>query len=482
MLAWLHAVIPYVLPLALAATVTETGYVDARVTAAHDADAPLTSTADAPRLQLLAEGNLQLKVQATEAWQAFADVSLLYAQGGFYAAAGHDVADHDVPSARPSAAVSELYVAFKPSERLHLLLGKKRLTWGPGLLATVVDLLDPPRDPTDPTSQRSGAWLAQAELPAEKWTLTLVAAGAVRRQYAGLPTALVYDSAYPTAEAAQGAALDLRDSQPHFALLARAYALVANTDLNVIGAFTNGYGDGLLHRFHLGATASHAVGAFELHGEVEVHRGSGRLVVDPGCAASAAALAACVAAHRLPATQPYLDDGAVYAQALAGVRYQAESNGLVSVEYLFHGDGLSSAAFAREAQLLGSASALVARQPALAPALSSLLGQSSDAGVPQKFAFSALRRHYLLVSVSQPQIRDDFTLGLTALVSLEDLGSQLAPSLQWSAREWLTLTLAVYAPVAGPVGLATKSGGRPVFEYGLQPQDLRALVAARAFF
>lgn len=59
--------------------------------------------------------------------------------------------------------LSEAYLDAPLQDGFRLLLGKKRIVWGAGLAFNPTDVLNPPKDPTDPTFQRAGAWLAQAE-------------------------------------------------------------------------------------------------------------------------------------------------------------------------------------------------------------------------------------------------------------------------------------------------------------------------------
>src|SRR5690606_28637825 len=92
--------------------------------------------------------------------------------------------------------------------------------------------------------------------------------------------------------------------------------------------------------------------------------------------------------------------------------------------------------------------------------LESMLGRGSvDPGSPQKLAFDPLRRHYLFANYQKPQVADDFTLGASVLLSLADLSGMVIPSVSWSAREWLTLSASVYAPLPAPEVLKTEVRG-----------------------
>jgi hypothetical protein len=75
--------------------------------------------------------------------------------------------------------------------QLNVVLGKKRIVWGAGLAFNPTDLLNPRRDPTDPTFQRAGAWVAQLEAPFETMTFSLLFAPTVLESMSGIPAAFM---------------------------------------------------------------------------------------------------------------------------------------------------------------------------------------------------------------------------------------------------------------------------------------------------
>ena len=106
-----------------------------------------------------------------------------------------------------------------------------------------MDLLNPPKDPTDPSLQRAGAWLARVELPTERFTVSLVAAARVLEEYGGVPSRLAVYPSYDPRD----------DGQVHVAGAARIYALVADTDVNVEYVFTNLYNDAFRNKSRVGS-------------------------------------------------------------------------------------------------------------------------------------------------------------------------------------------------------------------------------------
>lgn len=471
-------------------TATTTGYVDTRFSWARVASAGLVPASGVPTLSNLSEGNMQVKLRYGEALSVGTDVSLYWQWAGRFQgvdAEGRTVAmePQDSPLYRPSTVVSELFAAWEASPHLHLTLGKKRVVWGSGLAVNPTDLLNPPKDPTDPAQQRAGAWLARVELPFERFTFSLVGAARATRQYSGLPTALLTYPAHPTSEAAAGQVPDDRDDEAHYAAAARLYALVADTDVTLTYHFTHLYNDAFRHKSRVGLSLSRVFGATEVHLEALSQTGSSRLYGEPLCAMSVEALAGCTATQRAPAVRSRLEDGKWRPRVLVGARYLFEDSATLSAEYYFNGEGYHSEEFADYVGLLNTVRRLQAVDPRQAAAVARALdatGASADPGAPRKFSFEPLRRHYLFISYSKPQVTDDFVLGASLVLNLADLSGQLSPQVSWSAREWLTLTASGFIPLPGVQSLATQVHGVPIPEGELAATDWRALLSARLFF
>lgn len=441
-----------------ASWVTTTGYVDSRTTAAA------TQFNGAPGLTELFEGNVQLKLAPHEKVTFFSDASLFWQQAWLIHGG-----EKDISTSRPAAVVSEAYVDLPLQEHFRLLLGKKRLVWGSGLSFNPTDALNPPKDPTDPTSQRAGAWLAEAEWGFERAALSLVFATRATRQYAGLPTALMYSPDLPTAEVARGIAADERDNDAHYAFSGRLYLLLADIDINFIYAFTNLYTDAFQNKSKFGLSVSRVFGSWEVHAEAMLYNGSSRPWVPPECAD---APMSCIVAQRPLISRPHLDASWLNARALAGARYQFEDGALFAVEYFFNGEGQNASGFQSLAQLVVTHPLLV--QQALAG--------SVDPGTPQKFTLEALRRHYLVLQASKPQLWDDWTLSVFALIGLEDLSMQWVPQVQWMPQDWLQLALSAYIPVAGLSRAGVNIAGVDYGQFTLSPFQTRVMLQARAYF
>lgn len=423
--------------------VQTTGYVDSRTTGAW------TQLDGTPGLTELVEGNVQLKLTPHEKVKLVTDTSLFW-QGAWLIQGG----ERELPNYRPTVVVSELYADLPLQEHFRLLVGKKRIVWGAGLAFNPTDVLNPPKDPTDPTFQRAGAWLAEAEWGFEKVALSLVGAARATQQFAGLPTALVYDKS---------------DGADHWAFTARLYVLLADIDLNFIYAFTNQYNDAFTNKSRAGLSFSRVFGALEVHGEALLYSGSARVTVNPTCVSNPGR---CVVTGVPLAERKDLDASYLNAQALIGARWQFDGGAFVSAEYYFNGEGQPHGDFQ-------SLATLALSNPALAQA--AILG-TTDPGSPQKFTLTAFRRHYLAAQVSVPQLWDDWTLGGAAIIGLDDLSMQLVPQVQWMPWEWLQLTAAAYLPLAGLASEGVEVDGTRYGQFTLSPFQTRLMFQARAFF
>ncbi len=443
--------------LAQSPVVTTTGYVDSRTTGAW------TQLDGAPGLTELVEANAQIKLTPHEKVTLYTDTSLFW-QGAFLVQGG----DKDLANYRPTIVLSEAYADLPLQEHFRLLIGKKRIVWGAGMSFNPTDALNPPKDPTDPTFQRAGAWLTELEWGFEKVAISLVGAGKVTRQYAGLPTSLIVYPEHPTAEVVRGLATDDRDDQAHFAFTGRLYLLAGDVDVNLIYSYSNLYNDAFRTKSKGGLSLSRVFGNLEVHAEASLYSGSSKPVVNADCVD---APVACVLRGIAVTSRPDLDKEWLNTQAVVGARYQFE-NGTLSAEYYFNGEGQDAAGYRRIATLS-------LQNPTLAQ---QALGASSDPGTPQKFTLNALRRHYLVLQGTRTQAWDDWTFSGSALIGLEDLSMQLVPQVQWMPKEWLQLTAAVYVPITGLDSESVKVGDARYGQFTLSPFQTRVLFQARAFF
>jgi hypothetical protein len=434
---------------------------------------PATDTRDVPSLTQLVEANVQARVPlGSPKHFAYADLSMIYQRGGLYyvndgAGGRATYPDHDVAALRPAFVPSELYLSLSPKPYFNLLAGKKRITWGSGFAYNPTDLINPPKDPTDPNFQRAGNWLLRIEAPFEHFTLTALAAPQALYNSAGLPYALLR---YPSHAPASGP--DTRDERTHYLLAGRVYLLAADTDINFIYYFSNYYQDDFSRKSRLGVSfARYFWTDYELHAEALVTRGSPRSFPNHDCAALGVG---CDVQPAFAATK--LDASRIYPRIIVGTRRQFANEALVSLEYYYQGDGYTPTEFSDAVTLMVRSQATRAN-----PATSSDASMNA-AGLPQRYSFNTLRRNYLIASYSQPRISDDWTLGMVVIAGLDDWSGLVSPSVAWSSMEWLTLSLFGYLPFHATGSHQAKVAGHNYGEYSLMPVDFRVMFEARAYY
>ncbi|MBM7118881.1 hypothetical protein [Archangium primigenium] len=451
-----------------------TGYVESRTQFQRSRVAGLVPTDEQAEVQQLLEFNVQPWHAYREGGFVSADLSLFLQTGGRYRgldAAGREVAlaERATGAARPVVSLNELYVSHEVLPQLHLLAGKKRVVWGAGLAYNPTDLLNPPKDPTDPGLQRAGAYLARVEVPLERFAFTFLASPAVLAQHQGLPQALLV---YPK--------WDRQDTQAHYLLAARVYALVADADVNLMLFHSNLYGDALESKTRVGLSFSrYFLKDYELHVEALVGRGSARRYPVGACVADGAAAAGCVLSEQPLFAARRRDERTLRPRVLAGSRYQFGDESLLSLEYLYQSDGLTRGEFQDYVNALGLPRELQDAGRGLGAPEAGV-----DTGAPRKFSFEPLGRHYAFLSFQKPKIREDFTLAVTVMSHLGDLSGLVTPSLAWASTEWMTLTLSGFVPWRGPRALAATRPGTstPVSELGLLPLEYRALFQVHLFY
>ncbi len=436
------------------------GYTDNRFSFTGVNRSGLMPTQEVPVLQEFLEANVQLRVYLVPSKLTFmyADASLFYQSGWLFRSGGASRltanSSHDIPALDPFFVPSELYLSASPRPWLNLLVGKKRITWGSGFAFNPTDLLSPAKDPTDPNFQRAGNWVARVELPFEKLTFTGLFAPEALYTQAGIPYAMFRYPSYPASDGT-----GTRDNASHYLAAARLYALLFDADLNLMYFFSNHYQDAFANKSRLGLSFSrYFFTDYELHVETLLSLGSARsLPCAAGCAAGPSF------------AQTKLESKTFYPRLIAGTRRQFSDESMLSLEYYFQGDGYSDHQFADAVQLISTS-------------VTSAAASGQGGALPERFAFDPLRRHYLIASYNKPRIFDDWTVGAVLIAGLRDLSGLFTPSVSWSAKEWLTLSLYGYFPIRGLGVGEVAIGNRRVSEYSLTPFDHRVLFEARAFY
>lgn len=290
------------------------GYVDNRIQYAHiNPNVSLVPTNNQPSITEILEGNIQLKINIGSKAFVYSDVSLIYQNGWlFYDKDGSGgrtrIDDHDVPTLRPTIIPSELYVSVSPKPWLNILLGKKRIIWGSGFAFNPTDLINPPKDPTDPNFQRAGQWVARIELPFEKFTISTLFAPQVLYQQNGLPFAIMKYPDYQLADGTKPA-----DDSYHYLFAARLYMLLFNTDINLFYFFSNKYADSFENTSRFGISLSrYFFTDYELHIESLFQMGSGKNYPSHACISEG------ICNPQTVFSPSKLSDGNIYPRILVG--------------------------------------------------------------------------------------------------------------------------------------------------------------------
>ena len=463
-------------------TADATGYVMGRfVETTPRLDGPL-SAADIASEQLLLEVNTQVRFDLPRRSKVYGDVSLINQAGFRYLMLDANETEHtakprDVQVMRPFVSINELYALIEAVPALNFVVGKKRIVWGAGMAYKPTDLLNPRRDPTDPSSQRAGAWIAQIEIPLETVTVSLLFSPQVMRQANGIPYQWAVHPEW-----------DKKDDAVHALAVARVGALVFDSDVNLMLFSGNQYGDAFRDKFRLGASVSrNFFEVNELHAETLLFTGSSRLYFDGGCVGSQQDALRCVVAQKPMASRSMLNDRQINASLLAGGRRTFDDDSVLSIEYLLQTDGYSRDQVQDQVNafdLISRASRLGLPVGALPGAADFLGTTSSDTGIPVRLSFQPTAQHYLFLSFQKPRIFDDFTAQLVVVANLQDFSTLWTPSVSWSATEWMTLSLFGMLPLIGPHSLAASipSSNDKATEFGLLPLSYRVFAEVRVFY
>lgn len=471
-------------PPAFTHKVEVNGYLNSRTGYGRSRWSGIIPTTDIPQWTQMIEANVQLKVTYHPNGFVYTDTSGIGLFGFDYRSidpAGMERTDftRDSPSARPLMSINELYLLHEVTPWLNFMLGKKRIVWGAGQAFNPTDLLNIRKDPTDPTFQRAGAWLARIEVPLETSAFTLLFAPGVTQSAFGIPYGFIE---YPK--------WDKQDNEAHYLVGARAYFLLFNTDVNVMAYFSNKYNDEFRNKVRAGASLSRIFfDTWEVHVEGLLEQGSDRVYVEHGCVTDVAAAVACNAQMTPFAGRFRLGDPTWLPRILGGIRKQFDDDSFLSVEYLFQADGYRPdqwqdvvSAFDGVAQARAAGFPIPPEAALIVPAQTDSSGSAS--ATPARFNFVPTAKHYAFITFNKPRIKDDFTVQLVLLMNLQDLSTLWTPSVIWSATEWLQLSLVGFVPVPGPNGLAAKlpSSGKYVTEYGSFPQLFRVFFELRLFY
>ena len=439
------------------------GFADQRLEHAQTRARSLVPTADFPEDQATTEINFKFESKDAPHLTLKSDVSLLGRAAEHFRATdadGYPLATKPSGLARRKlwANVAEAYAALSASEKWSFILGKKRVVWGSGFAANPTDLLNPPKDPLEPSSERAGAWLLGTELITNAATVTALLVPQVQEDDRG-----IWERGLRFRAADTGAEED------RYLAALRLYTLIADTDINLMAFFSKKF-DGFATKLRPALSASKFVTqALEFHAEVLLTEGSARLL-PTACTESMTTMAACRRSGEPLVTPAKIHSHKVYPHALLGTRYAFANESELSLEYLYLADGFSAQEFAGFTNLVAAGGAPL-----------SSLGSVSSNGQP---VAGKLRRHYLTLGHQRYQFLDDIYLSTNGLINADDGSGLIQASLLWQATETIHLTLAGLKTLEWDPrrGVQTMARSERVSESDLSPQEYRLTAAIRAYF
>ena len=421
-----------------------TGTVALRTDATAPSASSITPLNDLPMFVSIAEANVTTRAALfSEQLHLVLDASVIDRRGiGFVRA--HDnklvtVDNHDVTTQRPSFVFSEASARWSPVSHVVLSAGKMRVVWGTGIAFNPTDVLNPARDPTNPSLQRAGRLMARVDVPYENLTATVLVAPSVLHEELGVPLLVGVHPAWQVTGA------PARDDVLHYAAAARVYLLVVDTDVNVWTVWQNrdlNATDAGVFENKARVMASGArmlSDSLEGHVEVMMQTGSDRLFADPACVSSDARLRACALGSTPVVARNKLDSTAVLPRILLGLRLLPDDESMLTAEYLYAADGMMPAELSDLAQLRARAARLGLNPQAGGPS-------TAAAGTPTQVRFDVLRRHYVFLNGQRSRIHDDLTVSAGAIVAAEDLSALVSARSSWLTTEWLELSASAYAP------------------------------------
>lgn len=294
-------------------------------------------------------------------------------------------------------ALNEIYFNGEPRPGMQYTAGKKRVLWGTGFAANPTDLLNPLKNPLDPTYERRGAWLVQAENVQEKQTFGILLAPAVTEDKNTLPEKV---GRFSDADGVK---------RNHYLIGARWYQLLGGADVTLMGFYSERFKDERTGALLGGASWSQIIPSLskqlEMHAEVLGQRGTARPDV---------------------LGNSRLDDRKHYFKTLLGVRYDFENESALVVEYLNQTDGDTVADLQSRMQRVALA---IPRFPTLAASTLS----------------SIVMRNTLFMNYQRYKFTEDLFMSWAVAHNLHDSSGFQGPIVQWTPNQSTQLTLSASA-------------------------------------
>lgn len=308
---------------------------------------------------------------------------------------------------------NELYSNIDLVENLSLLIGQKRLIWGPGYSANPTDLLNPPKDALNPTNSVKGTPLAELSYAWDSNLLALIVATETKERDNGIPESIFHF-----------------DDKNHSMVVLRGYTLQAATDIHASVYFPKNY-------HNLKDSTQFGLALTRIFADVWEAHFEGRF-------------------------EPEVN-------AVIGGRYQFENDALLSFEYLLNQKGLSEKQFQNIIDLIYAPKMFTVSGPVVQTSQPSVSSQESSSSL-----FSM--KNYGLISLQGYKVTEDISLNYSMVTNLQDSSTMASPSISWLPEQWVNLSLSssYYFRLLTNKG-ALKPDGKRLSEFELNPY--RAIIS-----
>jgi hypothetical protein len=318
---------------------------------------------------------------------------------------------------------NEAYLDLFVNQWAYFKAGKKRESWSVGNIFYPVDIINPPRNPLDPSKSREGVYLTAIELPFGTSSLGLTYFPRVEfgpDDKHGIPGRIDFDDG---------------------GLGVRSYFFIRETDISFV--YYRAERTPSLMKDYYGLTVNRFFGYLGAYIEVLGHEGRDREVVRTDS----------IGVHYFPDDDERAElgrsDRDVYVDFSVGADYTFSDNTRIGLEYLHSAEGYDDDEFGRLQDFFAYAE--------LVPPW-----YAGDPGARRQKGTEVLqdriRRNYLGVSFDRPHTRDDFFPRLNAVVSLDDGSFAMNGLLEYRFEEDTSLKLVL-----------TRLVGDSHTEFGLRP-------------
>lgn len=307
--------------------------------------------------------------------------------------------------------VNELYVNAQVPDWLAMTLGKRRMFYGSAFTWSPMDVINPPRNPLEPTLLREGSYNLTLDLihfPAA--TLSFLYKPKVEESGRGLPKSI--------------------DFAKNLSLL-RVYTNQFETDINVVGYLNQG-------RPYVGLSLARYVDVVELHLETLWQQGRPTYLVKT--TASDVAYADYLPPYEVG--QFEVENGQPYGDILLGGTYTLNDSSFLIVEYLHRMTGMNQGEYElyrdvtryMQEEMSGDVLSLISSssgldeegQQAVQEGWLGLLGKA-----PYMYQEAYLRKNYMGITFMKSKIMDLFEPKLSLIMNLDDLSGTLYPSVDF---------------------------------------------------